>query len=589
MAYRSLQECIKDLEKHHKLIRIKEEVDPYLEMAAIHLQAFEKEGKAVLFEKVKGSPFPAVSNLFATLEQSRFLFRDTLDDVKNLVALKADPIKALKNPLAHIQTGLAARMALPKKVNTHNFQEIAISDIPQLHCWPMDGGAFITLPQVYSEDIDKPGVMNSNLGMYRIQLSGNDYVSNEEVGVHYQIHRGIGVHQSKAVAKGEPLKVSIFVGGPPSHTLAAVMPLPEGMSELTFAGVLGGRRFRYAVEDGYTLSTDADFVICGEIYPEQVKPEGPFGDHLGYYSLTHDFPVMKVQKVYAKKDAVWPFTVVGRPPQEDSQFGALIHDITDSIIPSEIPGLKAVNAVDEAGVHPLLLAIGSERYTPYNPERKPQELLTLSNHVLGKGQLSLAKYLLMVAQEDDPNLDVQDEKAFFTHLLERIDWQRDMHFHTETTMDTLDYSAEGVNQGSKVVWVAAGKSKRTLATELPKLELPAGFGKAQLVMPGVLVIEGAGKVNDLCETAVDLEGIAMVTLVDDADFVAADIYNWLWVTFTRSNPSHDISGWGEKIVNKHWGCDVPVIDARRKAHHAPPLEMPEEVTKRAEMLLQKYS
>ena len=162
---------------------------------------------------------------------------------------------------------------------------------------------------------------------------------------------------------GESLKVSVFVGGPPAHTFSAVMPLPEGMSELSFAGVLGKRRFRYAKKDGYTISTDADFVICGEIHGNETKPEGPFGDHLGYYSLTHDFPVMKVKKVYSKENAIWPFTVVGRPPQEDSQFGALIHEITGSAIEKEIPGLKDVNAVDASGVHPLLLAVGSERYT----------------------------------------------------------------------------------------------------------------------------------------------------------------------------------------------------------------------------------
>jgi 4-hydroxy-3-polyprenylbenzoate decarboxylase len=590
MAYQSLQECVQDLEKHGHLIRIKEEVDPHLELAAIQLRVFQEEGKAVFFEKVKGSPFPAVSNLFGTLERSRFMFRDTLEEVKKLVALKADPMQALKNPFAHLTSGLAARMALPKKVSSHNFQEIQVSDLPQLHCWPMDGGAFITLPQVYTEDMDKPGVMNSNLGMYRVQLSGNDYVPNKEIGLHYQIHRGIGVHQAKATAQNKPLKVSVFIGGPPAHTLAAVMPLPEGMSELTFAGVMGGRRFRYVVEDGYTLSTDADFVLCGEIYPNEVKPEGPFGDHLGYYSLKHDFPVLRLHKVYAKKDAIWPFTVVGRPPQEDSQFGALIHEITDSIIPAEIPGIKAVNAVDEAGVHPLLLAIGSERYTPYNPERKPQELLTLSNHVLGKGQLSLAKYLLMVAHEDNPELDVNDKEALFKHLLERIDWQRDMHFQTETTMDTLDYSGCGINSGSKVVWVAAGEVKRSLATELPILDLPDGFEKAQLVMPGVLIVQGSGDllvlINQLEKQ--DLKGVALITLVDDADFVAADFKNWLWVCFTRSNPSHDINGLGAATKNKHWGCDLPIIDARIKKHHAPSLEMPDAVWQRAGVLIKKY-
>src|SRR6218665_2459326 len=209
-----------------------------------------------------------------------------------MAALKAFP---LKNPAAK-----------PVLQNT-----ICISKLPLIHHWSMDGGAFVTLPQVYSEDVEKPGIMNANLGMYRIQLNGNEYTINSEAGLHYQIHRGIGVHQAKANAKGQPLKVSIFVGGPPSHTVAAVMPLPEGMSEMTFAGVLGGRRFRYIYEEGYCISTDADFVITGEVYPGETKPEGPFGDHLGYYSLRHDFPLMRVHKVYARNNAIWPFTVVG--------------------------------------------------------------------------------------------------------------------------------------------------------------------------------------------------------------------------------------------------------------------------------------
>jgi 4-hydroxy-3-polyprenylbenzoate decarboxylase len=583
MAYKSINDCVLDLEKRGMLIRIKEEVDPNLEMSAIHQLVFKNHKKAVLFENVKGSRYSAVSNLFATLEQSQFVFRNSIKAVKGLVSLKADPTNFFKNPLAFLGSVFHAPYALPIKKWSHNFEEIQIEDIPQIKCWPMDGGAFVTLPQVYSEDIDKPGIMNSNLGMYRIQLGGNDYVQNKEIGLHYQIHRGIGVHQSKANAKGQALKVSIFVGGPPAHSLAAVMPLPEGMSEMTFAGIMGGRNFRYTTRDGYTISTDADFVICGEINADDVKPEGPFGDHLGYYSLTHDFPVMKIHKVYAKKNAIWPFTVVGRPPQEDSQFGALIHDITDSIIPTEIPGLKAVNAVDEAGVHPLLLAIGSERYTPYQKIRRPQELLTIANHILGKGQLSLAKYLFIVAQEDDSNLNVQNEYDFFQHLFSRVDWSRDLHFQTKTTMDTLDYSSTGaINEGSKVVCAAVGEKRRELCKDISTLSLDDGL-KPHLVMPGVLVVESEDveSVKSKLEP-LKLEGIALITLVDDSTFVAADIDNWLWTTFTRSNPAEDIFGLEEKIHNKHWSCRIPIIDARVKPHHAPAMKMPEDIVQQAQ-------
>ncbi len=403
MAYKSLEECLLDLEKNNQLIRIKEEVDPFLEMAAIHLRVHEAGGPALLFENVKGSTFRAASNIFGTLERSKFIFRDTLQTVQQLIELKNDPVNAIKHPIKNFSAGLAAIKALPLKNPINKpvlFQEIKITDIPQIQHWPMDGGAFVTLPQVYTEDMDKPGIMNANLGMYRIQLSGNDYVPNKEIGLHYQLHRGIGVHQTKANKKGLPLKVSVFVGGPPSHSVAAVMPLPEGISEMTFAGVLGNRRFRYFYKDGFCISTDADFVITGEVYPNENKPEGPFGDHLGYYSLQHDFPLMKVHKVYAKKNAIWPFTVVGRPPQEDTSFGQLIHEITGSAIQTEIPGLKEVHAVDAAGVHPLLLAIGSERYTPYTPTKQPAEILTIANHILGTGQLSLAKFLFITADDD---------------------------------------------------------------------------------------------------------------------------------------------------------------------------------------------
>ncbi|WCT11265.1 UbiD family decarboxylase [Mucilaginibacter jinjuensis] len=602
MGYKSLQACITDLEKHGHLIRIKDEVDPYLEMAAIHLRVFEQQGPALLFEKVKGSKFPAVSNLFGTLERSEFIFRDTLEKIKTLVDIKSDPLKAIKNPVKYANVAMTALSALPMKVsssNIKNFNKTTIDALPQIVNWPMDGGPFVTMPQVYTEDMDKPGIMNANLGMYRIQLGGNDYIQNEEIGLHYQLHRGIGIHQTKANAKGQPLKVSIFVGGPPSHPVAAVMPLPEGLSEMTFAGALGNRRFRYFYDaEGFCISADADFVVTGTVMPHENKPEGPFGDHLGYYSLTHPFPLMKVHNVYHRKDAIWSFTVVGRPPQEDTSFGALIHEITGSALPKEIPGLHAVNAVDAAGVHPLLFATGSERYTPYLKERKPQEILTIANHIFGKNQLSLAKYLFIAAQEDDPKLDVNDIYGFLKHCLERIDLTRDLHFHTRTTIDTLDYSGSGLNSGSKVAVAVAGDKKRELWSELPTdFTLPEIFTDYKLAMPGVLAVKApkyqleletqrqVSTLNDHFKTA-DLSGLPLMVLCDDAQFTAANINNLVWVTFTRSNPSHDIFGINSFTEHKHWGCAGPlIIDARMKPHHAPELIKDPEVEKKVDLLV----
>ena len=591
MAYKSLQDCIDDLDKSGQLIRIKEEVDPYLEMAAIHLCIFEAKGKAVLFEKVKGSKYQAVSNLFGTTERSKFIFRDTLPNVKKMIALKTDPMQALKNPFQNISVAFAAFKALPKKVSSHQFEKIKISDLPQIQCWEKDGGAFVTLPIVYSEDADKPGVMHSNLGMYRIQLSGNDYVQDKEIGLHYQLHRGIGVHQTKWNNLGKPMKVSVFIGGPPSHSFAAVMPLPEGLSELTFAGALGGRRFRYMYDDdGFCLSTDSDFVITGEVYPNEVKPEGPFGDHLGYYSLKHDFPLMRVKNVYAKKNAIWSFTVVGRPPQEDTAFGNMIHEMTGSAISTEIPGLHEVHAVDAAGVHPLLLAIGSERYTPYSQNKKPQEILTIANHILGTGQLSLAKFLFICDKSDDENLKTHDEEKFFQHILERIDLSRDIHFQTKTTIDTLDYSGEDLNAGSKVIIAAAGEKKRELMEEMPSdFVLPTTFKNPKFVTKGILAVElnneTINQLNNAVNEMKSIDGIPLIVVCDDADFLAKDFNNFLWVTFTRSNPSHDMYGINERFENKHWCCDTLVIDARIKPHHAPVLVKNDVIEKRVDAIL----
>ncbi|OIR05748.1 4-hydroxybenzoate decarboxylase subunit C [mine drainage metagenome] len=602
MHYSSLESCLIDLENHGQLIRIKEEVDPYLEMASIHLRVYEAGGPALLFENVKGTRFRAASNIFGTIERSKFLFRDTFKLVQQLIELKDDPIKALKHPFQNFKTGFVALKALPLKNPSSKpilYQQIKIDELPLIHHWKKDGGAFVTLPQIYTEDVDAPGIMKSNLGMYRVQLNGNDYELNKEIGLHYQLHRGIGIHQTKANKKNLPLKVSCFVGGPPAHSLAAVMPLPEGVSEITFAGVLGGRRFRYFYEDGFCISADADFVITGEIFPNETKPEGPFGDHLGYYSLQHDFPVMKVHKVYAKKNAIWPFTVVGRPPQEDTSFGKLIHELTGKAIEKEIPGLKEVHAVDAAGVHPLLLAIGSERYTPYSPTKKPAELLTIANHILGTGQLSLAKFLFITADGSN-QLSTNNVSEYLQFIFERIDFRYDVHFYTNTTIDTLDYSGTGLNSGSKVVFAAYGDKKRELCKDVPQAikELNV-FNNTQLAMPGVIALQMTDdrmqmtelikSINSQLSSVISqLSSLSLIIICDDATFTAANIRNLVWTTFTRCNPSHDIYGVDEFIINKHWGCNGPlIIDARIKPHHAPPVELDAATEKKVDKLFEK--
>jgi 4-hydroxy-3-polyprenylbenzoate decarboxylase len=607
MDFPSLRSAVDALERKGWLRRVTEEVDPYLEMAEIHRRVYDAGGPALYFERVKGSPFPAVSNLFGTRERTLFLLGDGVKRAQALVRFKADPFSKLRHPLEALSAAWGARTGLPLRVPNPavTAYETRPSLLPQIQCWPQDGGAFITWPQVYTEHPDSPGIWKSNLGMYRIQLSGGEYVPDREVGMHYQIHRGIGVHHHAALRKNEKLKVSIFVGGPPAHTLAAIMPLPEGLPEVLFGGVLAGRHFRYAYQNGHLVSADADFCITGTIEPGRLKPEGPFGDHIGYYSLAHDFPVLTIDKVYHRKNAIWPFTIVGRPPQEDAQLAALIHEIADGALSQEIPGLRAVHAVEAAGVHPLLLAIADDRYAPFL-ERKPRELHTIGHAMLGYGQMSLAKYLFIAAHEDNPKLNIRKVGDFFDHVLRRVSWESSLHFVTRTTMDTLDYTGGAINEGSKLMLAVSGSPRRDLADEIPSALLdlwPDHWSKPRVAMPGVLVFGGASyaecdsaalavRMEQLTERLADAGGLLAAldefplwVLADDPEFTAANLDNWLWVTFTRSDPARDVHGVDVFTADKHWGCRGPlVIDARIKPWHAPALEADPIVARKVESL-----
>lgn len=589
MGYKNLQECVSDLKQRGMLLQIDVPLDPNLEIAALQRRVYQSGGPALLFTNAIGCRFPLLGNLFGTIERTRFIFRDTIDDIRRLVDLKINPFSLLKNPLDIVKAPLAAYHLLPAVAANAPVLECSttVSNLPQLVSWPRDGGAFLTLPQVYSESSAKPGFAKSNLGMYRIQISGNSYQPDKQVGLHYQIHRGIGAHHAEAIERGDLLRVNVFLGGAPAMAVAAVMPLPEGMPEISFAGLLSGHRTPMTRVPGQLpVYSEADFCISGVVHTSRTLPEGPFGDHLGYYSLTHEFPYIEVDAVYHRRDAIFPFTTVGRPPQEDTSFGAFIHELTGPLIPTVVAGVKEVHAVDAAGVHPLLLAIAKERYVPYAVERKPQELLTVANAILGQGQLSLAKYLLITAQEDSPHLHTHDIAAFFMHVLERADWRSCLHFQTATTIDTLDYSGAGLNEGSKVVIAAAGPVIRSLATEKPAgLELPPGFGPVAVCLPGILAIQGAasnqcrGESDDLLEEFCSFyrerdafEGFPLIVICDDSSFVSATLNNFLWVTFTRSNPATDIYGIRSETRGRHWGCGGSlVIDARIKPFHAPPL------------------
>ena len=496
MGYRSLAECVRDLERTGQLVVIDQEVDPYLEVAAIQRRVYQAGGPGPALSPGQGDGVPGAGQPVRHARSGEVLFRDALESVRRLVELKVDPGVLGKNPWRYRGVPRTLWRLLPRRVRSGPIlaHQITIDQLPQIQCWPMDGGPFVTLPQVYTEDPDRPGLARSNLGMYRIQLAGNQYEPNREVGLHYQIHRGIGVHHAAAIRRGEPLRVNVFVGGPPALTVAAVMPLPEGLPELAFAGALGGRRVAMVAPDGcLPMPAEADFVICGSIDP--ARSASPKGRLATTSAITACSTISPCCASNASTTATGPSGRSRRSAgrrRKTRPSAHLIHELTGPIIPSVLPGVHAVHAVDAAGVHPLLLAIASERYVPDAGVRRPQEILTTANALLGQGQLSLAKYLLIVAREDDPALDIHDIPRFLRHLLERVDWRTDLHFQTQTTIDTLDYSGHGLNQGSKVVIAAAGPARRDAARpSCPRAcACPSGFDDPRVVLPGILAVQG---------------------------------------------------------------------------------------------------
>lgn len=601
MSYASLAQCVRDLYKNGDLRIVDTPLDPHLEIGMVQRRVFQNGGPALLFTRPKGCRFPMLANLFGSRSRIDYIFRDSINQIKDILTIFANPGSAIKSPLKTLKLAPRLKNLRPKWIARAPVlaEKCELSALPRLSSWPEDGGPFITLPLVYSAMPDEPA--KGNLGMYRVQISGNAYAP-DEVGLHYQIKRGIGVHHKAALAKGRRLPVNIHIGGPPCFTLAAVMPLPEGMCELLFAGLLGNRRPRLSKGAALPVLAEADFVIQGYL-DSTIKPEGPFGDHLGYYSLRHDFPVLKITSIHHRKDAIWLFTTVGRPPQEDSMLGEVIHELASPLLNTVFPGLKEVNAVDAAGVHPLLLALAEERFTPYEPKLKPRELLTHAMHLLGNTQTSLAKFLLIAASSDRNDVSCRNPKNFLTHLLERVDFRQDLHFITPSICDTLDYSGYNLHEGSRLIITACNPKKRALATELDNFpDLPAGFKNPAICLPGILAIEAplhtaaredrdAMIENELCECLASWkqrDNFPLVVIVDDSAFCAASLDNFLWTVFTRTDPARDSYGVSSSTICKRWTCDAPLIlDARLKSFQPSPLAEDHRLVEKLEQMARR--
>lgn len=572
MKLRSTSQFVKELEKHKELLIINEEVDPVLELAEIQRRVVAKRGPALLFTNVKDSKFPVATNLYGSENRIRIAFGE---DPVRFVQKIAYTIKNILPPspkklweVRHLAFQ-AFRVGL-KKVSFAPVLENrleSLHELPTVLSWPKDGGRFITFPLVYTES---PKTGKGNLGMYRIQIHGP-----LETGMHIQIHRGGGNHYHEAESSGNPLPVNIYAGGPPGLTIAAIAPLPEEISELILASLLLGEKLRIHRNAGLSslpIVADADFMITGTIPPKIRKPEGPFGDHYGYYALKHDYPVVRVSGIFHRKDAVWPATVVGRPPQEDHWIAEYLQDLLSPMFPVVMPAVEGVWAYEESGVHSLAAAIVKERYQG--------EAFTGALRILGEGQLSLTKVLLVT----DQRVNLKNFRETFIRVLERMNPLSDLHIFSNVSQDTLDYTGPEVNKGSKAVFLGSGDKKNDLKSRYSGKFSGRFFQNPKVPYPGVLVVSGPkykrkdGIPEKLLEEK-SIRGFLFVFLVNDSEDATRSDHDFIWSVFTRFEPAGDMYAKTEWIRN-HAGFRPPVVVDCRLKDWYPPLTVPDEKTVR---------
>ncbi len=516
-------------------------VDPNQEAAEIHRRVIAAGGPALLFTQVEGADFPLVTNLFGTPERARLAFGDRpFEWIERIADL---PRELMPPSLGRLwgARGIAKDLLRIgfKRTRTGPVEEVvsrspSLDGLPVLTTWPEDGGPFITLPTVYTEH---PEGLGHNLGIYRLQVHDPS-----TTGMHWQIGKGGGFHYKVAEASGSPLPVTVFLGGPPALILAAIAPLPENVPELMLASLLAGRRLPMCDGPGpHRLIANAEFALIGSVNPHETRPEGPFGDHYGYYSLEHDYPVFRLEALCHRRDAIYPATVVGKPRQEDFFIGDLLQELLSPLFPLVMPGVDKLWSYGETGYHSLAAAVVKERYK--------REAMASAFRILGEGQLSLTKFLLVL----DRPIDLRDFRVTLTHLLARTRPETDLFVLSNLSMDTLDYAGPAVNEGSKGVWLGLGDPVRDLPGEFSAAELPRDMGEAHVYCPGCLVVGGPSKGEQpdfarriAADPAFDEWPLIIVS--DEPRRAVASDMNFLWTTFTRFDPATDLSAAGVDLT-----------------------------------------
>lgn len=568
--HRNLRSFINKLRDENDIAEISAEVDPYLEIAEVHRRVIDESGPALLFTNVKGSEFPVVTNLFGTAKRIDLAFgRKPQDLVKRVVEAVEVLLPPKPKELWHYRDLAFSALKLgTKKVGRAPVLEssqapVDLEKIPLLQLWHEDGGHFVTLPLVYTES---PVSGKHNLGMYRIQR-----YDKASTGIHWQIGKGGGFHYYEAEQRDQVLPVSIFLGGSPALILAAIAPLPEDVPELVLASVLADGRIETVAnpKGGHRLIAEAEFAICGSVGPHERRPEGPFGDHYGYYSLVHDYPVFRVNAVYHRKDAIYPATVVGKPRQEDFFIGDYLQELLSPLFPLVMPAVRDLWSYGETGFHSLAAAVVRERYA--------REALSAGFRILGEGQLALTKFLLLT---DKPQ-DLRDFPRVLESVLERVDWASDFFIFDRTSFDTLDYASGKINHGSKAILVGVGDPKRELAREF-RGSLPRGVKSAHVFCGGCLAVEAESYASDnnLAERIAKDDAFRefqMVVALDDIE-LARSTDKFLWATWTRFNPSTDVFSRGVEVKHNHLMYEAPIlIDSRMKPWYPKEVEARDDI------------
>lgn len=558
--HKNLRDFIELLKKENEIKIIDAEVDPVLEIAEIQRRVAAETGPALLFTNVKNSAFPVATNLIgsrrrvelAVGSKPELVIKKAVASMDQLMSLKASALWREKDWLFGLRKiGLKNVRRGKAPVLECSQDSVDLTKLPALTSWPKDGGAFVTLPLVYTEH---PETGAHNLGMYRIQIKAKN-----RTGMHWQIHKGGGFHYNIAEQKNQPLPVTLFIGGPMALTVAAITALPESVPELLYASFLMDEKLgRIKLQDyPHPLIAEADFAVCGIVPPKLREKEGPFGDHYGYYSLEHDFPVFQVQRLYHRKDAVFPATVVGKPRQEDYYIGEWMQDLLAPLFPVIMPGVRRLWNYAETGYHSLTAAVVRETYF--------REALSHAFRILGEGQLSLTKILMLT----DADIDLRDFKTVLQTVLERFEPEQDLIIINDTSMDTLDYTGRKYNQGSKAVILGIGAKKRELPAAYTGRKIP-GIDKIDVYCPGCLTVSGASfkkspkLAEELAQSANSkLKEWPFVVLVDDTAEVQ-DTAGFLWTVFTRFDPAWDMYA-KNKVRNNKIEYSAPiVIDARMK-------------------------